>query len=280
MGAGFWEDTDAESIGLEETAEADKIVAEIQDERDRLTTASDRISSAMTEAQFRFEKASLYRTLLEGSLFEENSGTAELVAEVEGEIKGFVLGRFETLLGMKGESRPAPEAAAPPPFGPDEVEALKFLAGRMIGSSKKAPAAPPQPQLRKAKPAAPAAPAAPAIRRPHRRTLPPTKTVASSEVVSGVAQLAKQQGKRVVVTPDGRIGKVSANREQTRPPAGPGGPRPLPMPSAEEMAAKATVEASQFSQGHALMQIAPVAAQIVKNASKRFEESGLDDNNQ
>jgi len=290
MGVGMWDsDVDTESVGVEEAAEAEKIVAELQTEQERQQATTERIASATTEAQIRFEKASLYRTLLEGSLFEENSGSAEIVAEVESEIKSFVLERFETLLGMKEAVEKPSLVSVQSPFGPEETEALKFLASRLINSAreKKAPT-PKTPQLKKAKtevqavqkPALripKAAPARPGQAKPAVSKAMP-QTVAVPEVVRGVAKLAKAQGKRVVVTPDGRIGKLSNNLAQTRPPTGPSALKPLPMPTAEEETAKAAVQAQQNSSTHPLMQASPVAALILKNAAKRVAEAGSEDN--
>ena len=295
MGVGMWEgDTDTEEFGVEETAQAEAIMAELETaaqadaaKAETRAATSDRIIRATSEAEARFEKASLYKTLLQGSLFEENSGSVETVAEVEQEIKCFVLERFETLIGLKAPKAEAPAQSA---FSPEETEALRFLAKRIMGNEKeRAPKkeTPKVPTLKKAP-----VQASPALRSrgsklPEAKPAVPTaavqaqapknKVTASAEVVAGVSQLAKKQGKKLVVTPDGRVGKISkASGAQFQP--GPGSARPLPMPSPEEQMGKAMAESALNTGNNPLLSVAPVYTKIMQDAAKRVEEDGGEEN--
>lgn len=118
--------------------------------------------TAFAEAEERLLTAQYYRVLLGNSFFDDTSATAH---KVEKEIRAFVRGRMEVLLGIRAENAAAPVGH---PFSDEEVEALKHVAARVLDkpgiakvpaakksqpeppSSQQLPPAPKGPSLKKA----------------------------------------------------------------------------------------------------------------------------------
>lgn len=92
------------------------------------------VSQVRSEAVKRIQQAKLYETLLSNNLFAPGSAEPEIQERVEAEIKEFVEGRLEELLGMRapGASAAVPAAAAQLPFDAEQVEALTMVANRML----------------------------------------------------------------------------------------------------------------------------------------------------
>ncbi len=87
------------------------------------------------EAIKRIEQAKLYETLLKHRLFGADSARPEIINAVEKEIKAFILSRLEVLLGIRAESQAAP-ARAESPFSPEETEALRAIASKLLAKDK------------------------------------------------------------------------------------------------------------------------------------------------
>jgi hypothetical protein len=87
-------------------------------------TAEDTDENYMNEADKRLEIATYYRELTRAALFSNTSEASQLV---EKEIRDFVRGRLEVLLGIKPENKPTMVFKSP--FSEGEVATLKTLAG-------------------------------------------------------------------------------------------------------------------------------------------------------
>lgn len=94
-----------------------------------VNTPGPRPIQQMSEIERKLAMANTYRLLLEDSIFEDLRDP--IVAEVETEIRKFITGQLETLMGG-GEK----QAAAEERFTPTEVTALKALAKKIIGVYK------------------------------------------------------------------------------------------------------------------------------------------------
>lgn len=278
-------DTDTETLGQDELQQAEQILSEIQEVDEEIDDAEtgETSRSALSEADERLEKAILYRTLLNDSLFEEGSSDDELVSQVEEEVRMFVRRRLEHLLGM---SKPTPERQAVQskvelPFSEEQLEALKFLANRITqGSAEKKEA----PKAEKKAPATKKAAPAPAKKLLAKKRPETPKTAKKKAPRPGPTARKKMAAakrklppntveKKVVELPDGQKALLGTRKvSQTRPPKG--APRPAPMPSAEEEKAMHATQADLNSQGNQLLGVGDLASQIMKNAQKRVEESG------
>lgn len=84
-----------------------------------------------SEALVRIEKAKLYQLLLQNNLFGEDAGDEEAVLQVTEEIKGFVLAKLETLMGMRSETA-STSVSAKLPWNQQQISALTELANRVI----------------------------------------------------------------------------------------------------------------------------------------------------
>ena len=99
-----------------------------------------------SEAEWRLEKAQFYRAVLNNQLLGSEHPAAIAVEE---ELQGWALGQLNKLLGLeKAEGPQATQAASD--FTQEEVEALKLLAGKVLGRANVPPAvtpvtAPPKP---------------------------------------------------------------------------------------------------------------------------------------
>lgn len=94
-------------------------------------TEDEQTQFVLSEAIKRIEQAKLYETLLKHQLFGQGSARPEVLAEVEKEIRQFVLSRLEVLLGMKQEKHSS-NAQSAPPFSKEQIEALGSLADRLL----------------------------------------------------------------------------------------------------------------------------------------------------
>lgn len=108
--------------------EYDETVDDVLADMEEQQTEERETLSEMSEALFRMEQASLYKSLLEHSFFGANSASPHIQQAVESELREFVSGRFKVLLGM---TAPVVQPAYISPFTDDEIEALKLLAGRI-----------------------------------------------------------------------------------------------------------------------------------------------------
>ncbi len=89
-----------------------------------------------SEAIVRIEKAKLYQLLLQNDLFGEDAGDWQAVEQVTAEIKAFVLGQLETLIGMRSGNE-AVMAPARLPWNTNQVQALTELADRLLNMGNK-----------------------------------------------------------------------------------------------------------------------------------------------
>jgi ribosomal protein S8E len=85
------------------------------------------IDSGLSEVEKRLELASYYRLLLEDSIFDNQSESAQ---KVNAEIRDFVRGRLEVLVGLRQEVT-AP-VVVESPFTPEEITALKAVADKVL----------------------------------------------------------------------------------------------------------------------------------------------------
>jgi len=91
--------------------------------------------NTLNEATLRFEQANLYRMLLQHNLFGDVDADPTAVANVQRELKEFLMGRLEVLLGMKSD-----EYGGAMNFTSIEVKALKQVAQKITdGYTKKEP---------------------------------------------------------------------------------------------------------------------------------------------
>lgn len=130
----YQEETAEESI--EDKASA--VVASIDQEVDL-----DELDEQLEDVELRLEVATLYRALLKDRLFTEQT---EASRAVEARVRGFVKNELKTLLGLV-----APKKEQPQLFSPEEIEALKAIAGKVLskpGPTSQAPAPRPEPAVR------------------------------------------------------------------------------------------------------------------------------------
>lgn len=106
--------------------EADEILDEMNQEEVALTQ--------LDEAEAKLEKANCYKVLLQDSMFDDYSPAT---AEVEAEIRSFILKRLRVLMGIELEGQTASGT-----FSKEEVSALKHLASRVISKNPQVVAAP------------------------------------------------------------------------------------------------------------------------------------------
>lgn len=122
MNNGFLDDLDDNNNGYYD--HLDEITDELAQE--------EQANIVLSEAVKRIEQAKLYETLLKHNLFGPNSARAEIISIVEGEIKQFILSRLEILLGIKQNAQQNSVQV----FLPEEVEALKAIANKLITKDK------------------------------------------------------------------------------------------------------------------------------------------------
>lgn len=144
-------------------------------------TVGGEVDAQMAEAERRLKKAVLYRTVIQGGLFDQG-GEAGLTAEVEQEFAVFARQRLAELLGVGSSAKPT--SPAEQLFTPQQVVVLRTLADAVTAnrhiSGKLG--------VQADKAAAPVQPAAPTLKR---------RTVAAQPPV----QQRKQQQQEVAPTP-------------------------------------------------------------------------------
>jgi len=118
----------------------DELDSFYEEELADVVTEDEQTQFILSEAIKRIEQAKLYETLLKHQLFGQGSARPEVLAEVEKEIRQFVLSRLEVLLGMKqeGTSIKPQMIQAESPFSKEQIEALGSLADRLL-SRKEVP---------------------------------------------------------------------------------------------------------------------------------------------
>ncbi len=142
------------------------------------TEPADDPEDYMSEVDRRFEIASHYRELLRAPLFR---GGGDAAGIVEDEVRGFVRERLETLMGMREERRPVEVVVAPKDFDPDELQALKAVARKLLDRNPAAPVVVPAPVKADPSVQPAAAPVAPPVapqvhsRQPPASTTPPVR---------------------------------------------------------------------------------------------------------
>jgi hypothetical protein len=87
--------------------------------------------SIMDKATIRLDQGRLYSMLLEHDLFDGVDALPESIANVQKEIKGFIMERLEILLGMKSEKPEIQQVIQDTPFSDLEVQVLKRVASKM-----------------------------------------------------------------------------------------------------------------------------------------------------
>lgn len=90
------------------------------------------------DVERRLEVAGLYKTLLQGGLFQESTPSAKMV---EKRIRSFVKAELKALIGLGEPMR----LAQAPDFSPDEIEALRAIAAKVLGKGPLPPALRPRP---------------------------------------------------------------------------------------------------------------------------------------
>lgn len=108
------------------------------------------------EAIVRIEKAKLYQLLLQNDLFGEDAGDWQAIEQVTDEIKAFVLGQLETLIGMRSGNE-AIVTQARLPWDAKQIQALTVIADTLIAKDiRPLVPTPPKPSVKTiGKPAAP-----------------------------------------------------------------------------------------------------------------------------
>ncbi len=244
---------DGESVGANAVDEAMASFDEATDEED---------DALEEDVESRLEAAVYYKTLLRGELFAGASTAAGRI--VTKRVRDFVRTELRKLLGLERTEEPQQAAQV---FTPDEVQALKVVAGRVLSKTSVSEG----PQLRTVE-VAPAAPKAPQLQprvvgaaTPEKPKAPKPK--APAFVVppkSGKKPAPKKQGKRLLeeartendetiqVTqgPNGRITREYINadgktvlQQDLTPQVRPAGA--IPMPSPDHMAFITEQQATQ-----------------------------------
>lgn len=121
----------------------------------------------LTEAEWRLEKATYYRSVMNSQLLSSDHPAA---IEVEQELQDWATGRLQELLGLKAESKTEFVQPTKIPFTEEEVEVLKAVANRVIAkqSAPQPSALPP----REPQPTPKPAPVAPATAKPKPKVVP------------------------------------------------------------------------------------------------------------
>ena len=102
--------------------------------------------SVMDRATVRLEQGKLYNMLIQHSLFEGVDADPQAIANVESEIREFIVERLEVLLGMRAEKETqVQQIVQQPQFNDMEVQALKMMANKVTkGASANAPTSQPE----------------------------------------------------------------------------------------------------------------------------------------
>jgi hypothetical protein len=142
---------DVEDDEYEELYEDEELSADALEEIEEFFEEE---KSIVDSAKIRLQQGSLYEMLIGHNLFEGVDAHPEAIAQVEKELKGFILERLEVLLGMKAEKeKEVHKIVQESQFNDMEVQALKMIASKVTkGASATAPTTPSEKQLNTVKP--------------------------------------------------------------------------------------------------------------------------------
>lgn len=158
----------------------------------------------LSDVEKRIEHANLYKALLEHDLFAPGSARPDIINTVKAEVRDFILGRLNALLGLG----PAKSSQIEAYFSEEQVNVLRAMANKLIkGGSTVVNTA----QVRTSPPVTPVQP------KPAPKTSPVQKQVKSQP------RKITESNKYTSVSPAEVVGA----------------PRPIPMPSPYEMEAMA-----------------------------------------
>lgn len=219
---------------------AEQVVQQLE-QQEREADADDQLS----EVEKRLEIASYYRLLLNDHMFGDMTPAA---VEVEKEVRSFIRGRLEVLLGIKQEVAPAKDV-----FTEAEINALKTVASKILRKPELAEptkaAPPPAPSLRQVVTPTPKPP--PALKK---TVSTPKQAVRKSETVNAAtkdvpkkqidepAQVSGRIKKRYkqIVAPNGRTVEIDVTPQGTSPVS-----KPVPMPTGAQLTQLSTSQAHQ-----------------------------------
>lgn len=132
--------------------------------------------SIMADVDLRLETADYYRSILSHEFFALDTEAAQTVHD---EIRAFIRERLEVLLGIRGDNRLPVKVELP--FDPEEVEALKLLASKVLRKPALV-AATPEVELKKMPtPKSSSAPIPPRRTKPQMRKVPPPPVLPSTK---------------------------------------------------------------------------------------------------
>lgn len=178
--------------------------AEARDEADAILdemTQEEAEATQLSEAEVKLEKANCYKVLLQDSMFENYSPAT---AEVESEIRAFILKRLRVLMGIEQEASATSSGA----FSKEEVSALKHLASRVISKNPQTAQAPVvQPKEEKVQPKLRVRPSSP------EQTQTPAKRPVTNlaKVPERVKPVRKQKEMVTISLPNGHVVETENN---------------------------------------------------------------------
>lgn len=185
----------------------------------------------------RIQRAKLYETILNHQLFEPGSADPESIATVEQELKEFIVGRIEVLMGIRADRAPVELTSA-------EIQVLKALASKVLGTQPAAETERPAPQPQ---PRRPSRPAPPPPQEPQIRMVQVRQRVAKTNQPSRTVQVGNPPPparKALARRPkSGNVSSTGQDLSQARPSSG-----ALPMPSPE------AINMHTIAQAEAVMQ--------------------------
>lgn len=147
----FWDnDNVSEYELLEESIEAEQaepVVYEPEDIDDEVLEEiveesafdlDEHQAATVYNARVRLEQANLYEMLINHNLFEGVEASEQAVNNVQNELKYFIVGRLELLLGIRQPKSRVVESQ----FGDDEIDFIKALAAKGMAMQGRQPSAP------------------------------------------------------------------------------------------------------------------------------------------
>jgi hypothetical protein len=237
MNSNMFEDVDYQEELPPEVGGGEKYIEEMLEEHAPET------DSRISEAMRKLEKAQLYQTLINNSVFGPNSARPDIQEEVEAELREFAERRLNVLLGISTEAEIKVQAL-PPQFNEEEAEVLKALAHRAL-QKKAEVSVPPTPTIKTVsqKPNLPK----PTLKRqdptPEQRPVSqqPKMKTAAKPLAKKPAQPAPHRNRRTATPPPSEnVGEKSGvNYAQA------GNPRAIPMPSPAAMNAHIAGKANE-----------------------------------
>ena len=147
----FWDENDVSEYELlEESIEAEQsepVVYEPEDIDDEVLEEiveesafdlDEHQAATVYNARVRLEQANLYEMLINHNLFDGVDASEQAVSNVQNELKYFIVGRLELLLGIRQPKSRVVESQ----FGEDEVDFIKALAAKGLAMQGRQPSAP------------------------------------------------------------------------------------------------------------------------------------------